>query len=84
MRMKESGVREDDPEYLKAYNFLTAVSQQSQAKKLKLQQEAIRQQQQQQQRQAQQSHQSANLSNAQPSINGTKQPGQMSINIMYC
>ena len=54
LRMKEQGVREDDPEYLKAHNLLIALSQQSQMRKIK-QQEAVRQQQQ-RQAQLQQQH----------------------------
>ena len=37
--MKQNGVRQDDPEFIKAYNLLVAISQQSQLRKLRAQQQ---------------------------------------------
>ena len=64
--MKDSGVRQDDPEYLKAYNILSAVQQQ----KLYAKQRQVYQQQQQQQQQAQQRQQQQNVANPQGTTNG--------------
>lgn len=68
MKMKENGVREDDPEYLKAHNLLTAVSQQQQFRKRQAQQqEAIARQ----QRQIQQQQNPAIAQNIANGANGT-------------
>lgn len=67
-RMKEAGVREDDPEYLKAHNLLTAVSQQAQFRKRQAQQqEAIARQ----QRQIQQQQNPVTIQNTANGSNGT-------------
>lgn len=59
--MQKSGVRQDDPEYIKAHNILLAVQkQQAFAKQRFQQQQQIQQQQQRQQQQMQQSNGNAN------------------------
>ena len=61
--MKEAGVAENDPEYIKVHNFLTTLSQQQQLRKLKQdQQEALARQsiQIQQQQQASSAQRTAN------------------------
>jgi ATP-dependent helicase STH1/SNF2 len=63
--MKDSGVRQDDPEYLKAYNILSAVQQQ----KAYAKQRQVYQQQQ-TQHQAQQRQQQQNVANAPGTTNG--------------
>ena len=73
MKMKEAGVREDDPEYLKAHNLLTAVSQQAQFRK-RQQEAVVRQQRQIQQQQNPTITQSAtNGANGTNGVNGKNQ-----------
>lgn len=64
--MKEQGVRQDDPEYLKAHNLLTAISQQQQFAR---QRQAYAQQQQQAQHRQQQQQ---NGGSSQAATNGIK------------
>ena len=71
MKMKEAGVRDDDPEYLKAHNILTAISHQTRMQRL-------RQQQQQellarQQRQIQQQQNATSTQNGANGVNGEQQ-----------
>lgn len=70
--MKEQGVRQDDPEFLKAHNLLTAISYQQQ---LARQKQAYAQQQQQAQHRHPQQQQ--NGGNSQPATNGIN--GNLSI-----
>lgn len=65
--MKEQGVRQDDPEYLKAHNLLTAISQQQQFAR---QRQAYAQQQQQQQQAQHRQQQQQNGSTVQATTNG--------------
>ena len=66
--MKDSGVPQDNPEYLKAYNILSAVQQQKVYQK---QRQVYQQQQQQQvQQQAQQRQQQQNDTTPQGATNG--------------
>ncbi len=65
--MKDSGVRQDDPEYLKAYNILSAVQQQKVFEKHR---QVYQQQQQQTHQQAQQRQQQQKVANPQVGING--------------
>jgi ATP-dependent helicase STH1/SNF2 len=62
--MKEQGVPDDDPEFIKCRQFLAAVSQQTQFKKMKAQQQEVLAR----QRQAQQQQQQATTNGA----NGNK------------
>ena len=64
--MKDSGVSQDNPEYLKAYNILSAVQQQ----KVYQKQRQVYQQQQQVQQQAQQRQQQQNVATPQGATNG--------------
>lgn len=64
-QMKEQGVRQDDPEFLKAHNLLTAISHQQH---LARQRQAYAQQQQQAQHRHQQQQQ--NGGNSQAATNG--------------
>ena len=62
--MKKQGVPEDDPEFIKAHQLLSRLSQQSQIRKLKEQESLVRQ------RQAQQQHQLLQQQQQQKSANG--------------
>lgn len=68
MQMKKQGVREDDPEFIKAHNLLEAVKQHSM---LARQRQALAQQQHQQQQMLQQRQQQQNGSGVNGTDNGT-------------
>lgn len=69
--MQKSGVRQDDPEYIKAHNILVAVQkQQAFAKQRWQQQQQVQQQRQQQAQQQQQQQQSNGNNNEQQAANG--------------
>lgn len=77
--MKEQGVRQDDPEFLKAHNLLTAISHQQH---LARQRQAYVQQQQQaqQQQHAQQQQQAQHRQQQQQQNGGTTQAATNGIN----
>lgn len=67
--MQEQGVRQDDPEYIKAFNILTAVrQQQTLAKQRALTQQHTQQQQQAQQQQATKAQEATNGVNGMTSL----------------
>jgi ATP-dependent helicase STH1/SNF2 len=69
--MQRSGVRHDDPEYIKAHNILAAVQkQQAFQKQRQLHQQQLQQQQLQQQQQQVQQQQQTNGNNADVVANG--------------
>ncbi|ETI22965.1 hypothetical protein G647_04761 [Cladophialophora carrionii CBS 160.54] len=83
-RMKAQNVPENDPEYIKAYRFLTAVQQQQNFRKLQAQKQAQLQAQQQQQAQQQTQQPTNGATNGQQDVaaaaaNGSSTPNQTSV-----
>ncbi|KAI9924424.1 hypothetical protein AWENTII_003830 [Aspergillus wentii] len=71
-QMQEQGVRQDDPEYLKAHNLLSAIQRQQvyQKQRQYAQQQQLQAQQQRQQQQQQQQQQQLNGATPDPAANG--------------
>ena len=67
--MKDNGVRQDDPEYIKAFNLLSAISQQANYRKQKAQQQ---QEMMARSRQAMQQQAAANAQSTANGVNGRK------------